>query len=113
VRPAPAEAIPEEAYRSLNYGNTLLSTAIKKGPAAAEADFDNAVVGWVFGKQQEHCRRQQFIHRDRIAGIRRICARNGIGEIISAAETPLIARMSCEVTMSAESTVAMHCTSLR
>ena len=38
---------------------------------------------------------------------------NGIGEIISAAETPLIARMSCEVIRSAESTVAMHWTSLR
>jgi polyribonucleotide nucleotidyltransferase len=38
---------------------------------------------------------------------------NGIGEIISAAETPLIARMSCAVIRSAESTVAMHCTSLR
>ena len=39
--------------------------------------------------------------------------KNGIGEIINAAEIPLIARMSCGVIMSAESTVAMHCTSLR
>jgi hypothetical protein len=39
--------------------------------------------------------------------------RNGIGEIISAAEIPLMHRMSCGVTMSAESTVAMHCVSLR
>ncbi len=36
-----------------------------------------------------------------------------MGEIISAADTPLIARMSCGVTRSADSTVATHCTSLR
>src|SRR5579884_2336069 len=39
--------------------------------------------------------------------------RNGIGEIISAAETPLMHSRSWPVTMSAESTVAMHWTSLR
>ena len=44
---------------------------------------------------------------------RPIRPRNGIGEIISAAEIPLMARMSCGVTMSAERTVAMHCVSLR
>ena len=37
--------------------------------------------------------------------------RNGSDEIASAAEAPLIARMSCGTTMSAESTVQMTCTS--
>ena len=37
--------------------------------------------------------------------------RNGSGEIASAAEAPLIARMSCGTTMSADSTVQMTCTS--
>ena len=39
--------------------------------------------------------------------------RNGSGEIASAAEAPLMQRMSCGVTMSAERTVQMTCTSLR
>ncbi len=39
--------------------------------------------------------------------------RNGSGEIISAADAPLMHRMSCAVTRSAESTVQMTCTSLR
>ena len=37
--------------------------------------------------------------------------RNGSGEIASAADAPLIARMSCGTTMSAERTVQMTCTS--
>ena len=37
--------------------------------------------------------------------------RNGSGEIISAAEAPLMHRMSCAVIRSAESTVQMTCTS--
>ncbi len=37
--------------------------------------------------------------------------RNGSDEIASAAEAPLIARMSCGTTMSADSTVQMTCTS--
>ena len=37
--------------------------------------------------------------------------RNGSGEIASAAEAPLIARMSCGTTMSADSTVQITCTS--
>ena len=37
--------------------------------------------------------------------------RNGSGEIASAAEAPLIARMSCGTIMSADSTVQMTCTS--
>ena len=36
---------------------------------------------------------------------------NGIGDSISAAEAPLIARMSCELTWSAESVVTMIWTS--
>lgn len=40
---APATRIPDEAYRSLNYGNTLLGNAMKKGKAATEADFDPAI----------------------------------------------------------------------
>ena len=39
--------------------------------------------------------------------------RKGSGEMVSAAETELMQRMSCAVTMSAEKTVATHCTSLR
>ena len=39
--------------------------------------------------------------------------RKGSEEIISAAETPLMQSVSWAVTRSAESTVAMHCTSLR
>ena len=39
--------------------------------------------------------------------------RNGSGEIISAADAPLMQRMSCGVTRSAERTVQMTCTSLR
>ena len=39
--------------------------------------------------------------------------KNGSGETVSAAETPLIDRMSCATTRSAESTVATHCVSLR
>ena len=39
--------------------------------------------------------------------------RNGSGEIISAAEAPLMARMSCGVIRSAESVVQMTCTSFR
>ena len=38
---------------------------------------------------------------------------NGSGEIISAAEAPLMHRMSCGVTRSAESTVQITCTSFR
>ena len=37
----------------------------------------------------------------------------GSGEIMSAADAPLMQRMSCGVTMSAERTVQMTCTSLR
>jgi hypothetical protein len=39
--------------------------------------------------------------------------RNGSGEIISAADAPLMQRMSCGVTRSADSTVPITCTSLR
>ena len=39
--------------------------------------------------------------------------KNGSGEIISAAEAPLMQRMSCGVTRSAERTVQITCTSLR
>ena len=39
--------------------------------------------------------------------------KNGSGEIMSAADAPLMQRMSCGVTMSAESTVQMTCTSFR
>ena len=39
--------------------------------------------------------------------------KNGSGESISAADAPLMHRMSCGVTMSAERTVQMTCTSLR
>ena len=35
--------VPGEAYRSLNYGNTLLENARKKGKAATEADFQPAI----------------------------------------------------------------------
>ncbi len=47
-KPAPAEhkqepAIKEEAYRSLNWGKTLLAKAEAKGEAAQQADFDRAV----------------------------------------------------------------------
>ena len=38
---------------------------------------------------------------------------NGSGETVSAAETPLMARMSCATTRSADMTVATHCVSLR
>ena len=46
VTPAPASAqrgVPEEAYRSMAFGNTLLNKALKKGVAAVEADFDPAI----------------------------------------------------------------------
>ncbi len=39
--------------------------------------------------------------------------KNGSGEIMSAADAPLMHRMSCAVTRSADSTVQMTCTSLR
>ena len=39
--------------------------------------------------------------------------RNGSGEIMSAADAPLMQRMSCGVTRSAERVVQMTCTSLR
>ena len=39
--------------------------------------------------------------------------KNGSGDSISAADAPLMHRMSCGLTMSAESTVQMTCTSLR
>ena len=39
--------------------------------------------------------------------------RNGSGDTVSAADTALMQRMSCAVTMSAEKTVATHCVSLR
>jgi hypothetical protein len=39
--------------------------------------------------------------------------RKGSGETVKAAETALIARMSCAVVMSAEKTVATPCVSLR
>jgi hypothetical protein len=39
--------------------------------------------------------------------------RNGIGDSMSAAEAPLMARMSCGCTWSAEKVVTMTCTSLR
>lgn len=35
--------VPDEAYRSYNYGNTLLANALKKGSTAIEADFDEAI----------------------------------------------------------------------
>lgn len=35
--------VPDEAYRSLNYGNTLLDNALKKGKSATEADFQPAI----------------------------------------------------------------------
>src|SRR5581483_2531106 len=38
---------------------------------------------------------------------------NGSGDTVSAAETALMARMSCGITRSAEKTVATHCTSFR
>ena len=40
---APDPQVPAEAYRSLNYGNTLLENARKKGKAATEADFQPAI----------------------------------------------------------------------
>lgn len=40
---APAQEVPEEAYRSLAYGDTLLENALKKGKGAVEADFDRAI----------------------------------------------------------------------
>ncbi len=39
----PKAKVPEEAYRSLNYGNTLLENARKKGDQATEADFQPAI----------------------------------------------------------------------
>ncbi len=41
--PPAAAKIPEEAYRSLAYGKTLLEGAMKKGKDAVEADFDSAI----------------------------------------------------------------------
>ena len=35
--------VPDEAFRSYNYGNTLLANALKKGSTAIEADFDEAI----------------------------------------------------------------------
>ncbi len=37
------DKIPEEAYRSLAYGKTLLDGALKKGQDATEADFDSSI----------------------------------------------------------------------
>ncbi|HIK61059.1 MAG TPA: hypothetical protein EYF98_10270 [Planctomycetes bacterium] len=41
--PADSGKIPEEAYRSLAYGKTLLKGAMKKGSAAVETDFDSSI----------------------------------------------------------------------
>lgn len=38
-----AVKIPEEAYRSLAYGKTLLKGAVKKGKEAVEADFESCI----------------------------------------------------------------------
>jgi hypothetical protein len=46
VVPAPASAaraVPEEAYKSLAFGNTLLNKALALGDAAIESDFDAAI----------------------------------------------------------------------
>lgn len=41
--PPEAGKIPEEAYRSLAYGKTLLEAAMNKGKDAAEADFESSI----------------------------------------------------------------------
>lgn len=39
-------AIPPEAYRSLRFGNTLLTQALEQGKAAQEADFERAIYAY-------------------------------------------------------------------
>ena len=41
--PPDAGKVPEEAYRSLAYGKTLLEGALKKGKDAVEADFESSI----------------------------------------------------------------------
>jgi hypothetical protein len=41
--PGDSAKIPEEAYRSLAYGKTLLKGAMKKGQDATEADFESSI----------------------------------------------------------------------
>lgn len=48
AEPTPTNSgrIPEEAYRSLAYGKTLLTGARKKGKDAVEADFESAILAF-------------------------------------------------------------------